>query len=478
MAVVACNRAAEITPRPPDIVADPDEEIQPPPVSVVESQVRYELAPALAALERAVPRTFGDIDHRLAVVSNRRVHVAFAARRTPFTISVDSMRVTIGSVVEYEGRGWYKPPIGPEVSAACGTGNVERPRARVRLQTTLHLQETWSLAARTRVTRVEPYSTLGRDKCAVTIFRIDVTDRVMRATRDVLEREARTLDHALAEVNTQARFDRWWRDISRPIRLGDSIYLTIHPRRVRLGRVTVDSGFAVAHVRLEATPRIETGRRPDDLAHFTPLPPLLTGQLEGRGLRVSLEALFGYDVATDLLRKALVGHTVSRGSRSIRIRDVSLAGIGGGRVSLGVRFDGAARGLVYLTGTPRYDNAADQLLIPDLDFDLHTASLLIRGFAFLNDDRLRELLRQNARFPVHGQLDRLRQLAVKGMNRNLTEGVALVATLDRVENVRVRATRDALMARADAGGSLQLQIARPVAAGRAGTSRRAPPGGE
>lgn len=130
------------------------------------------------------------------------------------------------------------------------------------------------------------------------------------------------------------------------------------------------------------------------------------------------------------------------------------------------------------TGTPRYDNAADQPLIPDLDFDLHTASLLVRGFAFLNDDRLRELLRHNARFPVHGQLDRLRQLAVKGINRNLTEGVALVATLDRVEDVRVRATRDALMARADASGSLQLQIARPVAVGRAGASRRTPPGGK
>lgn len=473
VALLACDRGTEIAPPPPDVVEDIDEGSQPLPASVVESQVRYELAPALSALERAVPRRFGDIEQRLPVANNRRVHVAYAARRSPFTITVDSSRVTIGSVVEYEGRGWYKPPIGPEVSAACGTGDVEKPRARVRLQTTIHLLETWSLEARTRVTRVEPYSAIGRDKCAVTIFRIDVTDRVMRATRDVLERQVRTLDQALAGVNTRARFEHWWRDISRPIRLGDSIYLTIRPRRVQLGRVTVDSGFAVAHVRLEAAPRIVTGNRPNDFALFTPLPPLVTGPLEGRGLRVSLEARFGYDVATDLLRKALVGRTFARGNRAIRIRDVSLAGIGGGRVALGVRFDGAARGLVYLTGTPRYDNAADQLLIPDLDYDLHTSSLLVKGFAFLSDDRLRELLRQNARFPVHGQLDRLRQLAVKGMNRDLAEGVALAATLDRVENVGVRATRDALLARADAGGSLQLQIARPVAVAGAAPPRQA-----
>lgn len=457
-------------------MGDIDEAVHPLPPSVVESQIRYELAPALSALERAVPRTFGDINTRLQVPTNRRVRIAFAARRSPFTISVDSQRVTISSVVEYEGRGWYKPVIGPEVSAACGTGSVPKPRARVRLQSAIRLEESWSLAARSRVTWVEPYSGEARDKCAVTIFRIDVTDRVMRATRQVLEQQVQTLDRALAGVNTRARFERWWRDVSRPIRLSDSIYLTINPRKVQLGRVSVDSGFAVAHVRLEAAPHIETGNRPNDFALFTPLPPLVGGPLEGKGLRASLEATFGYDVATDLLRKALVGRTFTRGRRTIRIRDVTLSGIGGGRVALGVRFDGAARGLVYLTGTPRYDNAADQLLIPDLDYDLHTSSLLVKGFAFLSDNQLRDLLRQNARFPVHGQLDRLRELAVRGMNRNLAEGVSLVASLERVENVGVRATRTALFARADAGGTLQLHIARPVTIARAPARRSAPAG--
>lgn len=475
LAAVACGRAPEIEPPPPDTVGDIAEAVQPLPASVVESEVRYELAPALVALERAVPRTFGDINTRLPVANNRRVHIAFAARRSPFSISVDSQRVTIASVVEYEGRGWYKPVIGPEVSAACGTGNVAKPRARVRLESTIHLQESWSLAARTRVTRVAPYSTETRDKCAVTLFRIDVTDRVMKATREVLEKQVRTLDRALAEVNTKARFERWWRDISRPIRLTDSVYLTINPRNVQLGRVTVDSGFAVAHVRLEALPRIDTGHRPNDFVLFTPLPPLRSGPLEGKGLRVSLEAMFGYDVATAMVRKALAGRTFERGGRSIRIRDVSLMGIGGGRVALGVRFDGDARGVVYLTGTPRYDNAADQLVIPDLDYDLYTASLLVKGLAFLGDERLRDLLRQNTRFPLQGQLDRLRALAVKGMNRNLAEGVLLIASLDEVQNVGVRATRTALVARADAGGTLQLQIARPVSAARPRPSRRAAP---
>lgn len=469
-----CARAPEVDAPPPDTVGDLAIAPEVPTPSIVESEIRYDLGPALAALERAVPRRFGDIDTRLAVASNRRVKVAFAASRSPFVIAVDSQRVTVSSVIEYEGRGWYKPPIGPEVSAACGTGQgVDRPRARVRLTSTLQLQDSWALSARTRVTRVAPFSDAPRDRCQVTVFRIDVTDRVMRATREKLEGELRTLDRALSQVQTRERFERWWRDISRPIRLTDSIYLTINPRNVQLGGVRVDSGEAVASVRLEAFPTIVTGNRPNDFELFTALPPLRRGALAGDGMRVSLDAEFGYDIASGLLRKALVGRTLQWERRTVTIRDVSVAGIGGGRVSLGVRFTGAARGLIYLTGTPRYDNVEDQLLIPDLDYDLRTNSLLVRGLAFLGDDQIRDALRRYARFPVEGHLDRLRALAVRGMNRELTQGVQLVASLEPVERVRVRATRTSLRLHADARGDLRLDIDRPVTIG----SRRPTDGG-
>ncbi len=309
---------------------------------------------------------------------------------------------------------------------ACGTGDgVERPRARVRLETDLRLTEAWALDAKTKVTRVAPYSSEARDKCTVTLFHIDVTDHVMKATREKLSQQVRTLDRALAQVQTRERFERWWRDISRPIKLTDSIYLTINPRKVQLGGVTTDSGEAVAHVRMEATPRIRTGSRPNDFELFTPLPPLQHGPLTGEGMRVSIQGEFGYDIATGLLRKALIGRSLSWEKRNITIRDVTVAGIGGGKVALGVRFGGAARGLIYLTGTPSYDNLDDQILIPDLAYDLHTNSMLVKGLAYLGDDQIRDALRQYARFPITGHLDRLRTLAVKGMNRELTKGVEL-----------------------------------------------------
>jgi hypothetical protein len=465
-----CEMSPRVDPPAPTAVADVVTELPPPPPSVVDAEIRYDLEPALAALEQAVPRSFGDIAQRNQVGSNKRAHFAFAAKRSPFVISVDGRRIAISGVIEYEGRGYYKPFIGPEVSAACGTGGVDRPRARVRIESTIDLTEQWSLAAKSRVSRVEPYSTESRDRCRVTLFRIDVTDKVINATRGVLEQRLSKLDRALEGINTRARFEQWWRAIERPIRLTDSIYFTINPHKVQLGAIEVDSGFATARIRLEATPKIQTGPRPNDFDYFKPLPPLQKSALVGKGLWVTLEGEFGYDVANALLRKNLVGKEITQGGRKVRIKDLELSGIGAGRVALGVRFEGSVKGQVYFIGTPKYDDAADQLSVPDLSYDLRTQDLLVRGLAWLREDWLRDFLREKARFPVEGQLDRLRTLAEKGMNRRLADGVYLVATVDRAKGVSVLATRRALLVRASANGDARLDINKAPT-----VKRKAPP---
>lgn len=471
MGAIACSGTPDLEAPPPLVVDDPVDSLKPIEPSVIESEVRYDLAPALAALEQAVPRRFGDIGQRLDVETNRRLHVAFAATRAPFRIDIDGLRVTVSTVVEYEGRGWYKPPIGPEISSACGTGpDVPRPRARVRLVSQIAINPTWALSARTRIASVEPVTTTERDKCRVTIFRADVTDKVMQATRSVLQQQIQRLDRSIAQVQTRDRFERWWRDMSRAIRLTDSVWFTINPSDVRLIGVRTDSGTMVASLRLTARPRIETGNRPNDFDLFTPLPRLERSDSTGGRLQVTLDGEIDYGVATGMLRRALVGKEIPVANRTVTIRSITLLGVGGGRVALGVRFSGGVTGQLYLTGTPRYDTDADQLLVPDLAYDLRTSDALARGLAWLKDDAIQNFLRDRARFPVTGQLDRLRVLAEQGMNRELASGVRLVGQLDRAEAVAVRATRAALRVRAVASGSAYLDIDKPL------TFRRPVPG--
>lgn len=464
----ACRGGPDVDAPPPLVVDDIPDSLPPLEPSVIEAEVRYDLRPALEALERGAPRTFGDIAQRIPVPGNKRAHFAYAASRAPFRIRFDGRKATVSTIVEYEGRGWYDPPVGPEVSAACGTSGVPRPRARVTLTSDLTLTPEWGVRSRSRLSRVEAFSAEPRDRCRVTVFRIDVTDRVLAATQGALGGPLRALDGAVARVDTRSRVEAWWRAMSRPIRISDSVWFVINPRDVRHGAIRSDSVSLRMALRLVAAPRIVTGNRPNDFDLFTPLPTLVRGDSIGSGMRVALEAEVGYDVATAILRRSLRQKRIDLRDRHVIIEDVELTGIGGGRVALGVRFGGSMRGRVFLIGSPRYDQDADQLVVPDLAYDLRTSSALVRGLTWLKDDEIVAFLRRNARFPVESRLDQVRGLAERAMNRELTAGVHLRARLERARTTNVRTTLRGLSVRATAEGTATLDVDRPVG----GDSRR------
>jgi len=110
---------------PPAAVADAAGDSLPVlPPSVVDAPITYDLSPAFATLEAAVPRRFGDIGTRKRSTTNRHVSTAFAAERTPFEITREGTTVRVATVLEYQGKGWYKTPVGAEVSGSCGMSGM------------------------------------------------------------------------------------------------------------------------------------------------------------------------------------------------------------------------------------------------------------------------------------------------------------------------------------------------------------------
>lgn len=460
----------------PAIAADLPDPLPELPLSVIDAPVSYDLAPAIAALEAAVPRQIGDMEKRMQAGGNTRAHFAFAASRGRFHVDIDSLTIRISSIVEYEGRGWYRPFIGPTVSAACGTAGVPRPRLRVTLVTNARLTSDWKLRTKTRIAELVPVSGDARDMCRITIFRIDITNRLISALNGIMRQQLATLDRNIARLDTENRFQTWWNQMQRPIRLTDSIWFMIDPRSAQLRSVTSDSGRVVANLRLGAAPRIVTGPRPTDSTLSADIPPLQFGGAPEQGLYVPLEATFTYPVASALLQKALVGRSISVTRRRIRIDDARLMGIGGGRVALGVSFGGAVNGTVYLTGTPRLDTLTGQVYVPDLEYDVGSAGVLVRGVEWVKGVNVRDFLRQQARIPDTEALERLRVLAEQGMNRQLTQGVNLVARIAATRALGVHATTKELRVRALATGEARLAISKapPVRPPRQAPARPRP----
>ena len=168
------------------------------PLSIVEAPVTYDLDTAIDSLEAAVPKTYGDLDHKIQTANNKRVSFAFLLRRSPFRVSVKGQAVTISSDVEYSGRVWYDPPIGPEVEVSCGTGEDLPRRATLTLESTGELTPEWAIRTKSRVARLEVYGDSARDRCRLTFLRIDVTERVLEITHKMLDEKLVKFDEAVA----------------------------------------------------------------------------------------------------------------------------------------------------------------------------------------------------------------------------------------------------------------------------------------
>jgi hypothetical protein len=324
----------------------------------------------------------------------------------------------------------------------------------------------WGLRTHTRA-EVVRFGDEPRDQCQVTFLKIDVTNRVVGAVREEMMRKAERIDRHVARRDMHGQIERIWRKMERPIRLTDEVWLLLQPGPAQLASFTGSGDSLVAIVRLEARPKIVTGVRPPDSTLVTPLPPLRMTAEADTGtvaeLHVVLEGVFSYDAATVLMKKPLVGHVIRRFGRRARIEEVTLRGIGGGRVALGVTFSGAIQGRLFLTGTPRLDQVTRRLTVPDLDFDLGSKHPLARNLSFWPGGPVRDFLRANATIPDSAALAGLERLAEHGMNRELTAGVRLEATLSNSHGMAVCATREHLVVRALADGQARLVVDRVLA---------------
>ncbi len=448
----------------PATAADLPDTLTQVPWSVVIAPIAFDLGPAIARFETDVPRRFGSLDRRVRADSSARASFAFSASRSKFQVQVEGNEIIIETVVEYEGRGWYKPPLGPELSAGCGEGGDPKPRLRLRLISTPSFTPEWGLRTSTRA-EVAPFSDEPRDQCHVTFLKIDVTGRIVDAVRSEVIRVLSKFDQHVALLDTRGHINDIWRTIERPVRLTNDIRLLIQPGTVQLASLGGGGDSLVAVLRLEARPKIVTGERPEDDTLATPLPRLgaVADTAGGTGLHAILEAVFSYEAASGVMRKPLAGKVIRMAGRRVRIERATLEGIGGGRVALGVTFSGAVQGRIFLTGTPKLDLATRQLTVPDLDYDVGTTDLLTRGLSWWQGDAVRNFLRAKAVIPDSAALGVVQRLALHAMNKELTDGVRLEVAIAGSRGLAVLAMRDHLIMRALADGQARLSVDRVLA---------------
>jgi len=416
--------------------------------------LEYDVTAVLRVVEQAVPRTFGSMDSVRVLNGDDRKHYAFEATRGPFTAFALGREMHLRATIAYQARGYYKPRFAPTLSAGCGNAK-ERPRIIVELATPLSLTSDWHLVSHARLVTIKPASAEGRDRCDVGILHTDVTDRVVAAAQSALESKLRDIDRKVATVSLSAHVEQWWEMLNRPIRLTDSVWLMLHPERLRMGSVSGQAHVLTVPVSLDARPRIVTGALPDTA--FGPPPPLAKDTV-GDGFAIVMDGLVDYGTATRAVTSALAGRTFTRANRKVTVQDVAVLPASRGRLVLELSFVGDAKGRLRLIGTPRYDMRRGEVSVPDLDFDLDTDNKIVSGYAWLRSDDLRATIREKAHVPVQPALQKGRALLASGLNRKLGDAVTLGADVDSVAVKGIYVTRDGLVVRAEALGRARVSV--------------------
>ncbi|TFG47582.1 MAG: DUF4403 family protein [Gemmatimonadales bacterium] len=443
LSTASCGGDTFEVPPPAMVTRGVVESLPPVPPSRIELPIRYNLAPALAWLESEVPGRFGDIDQRIAIPDNDRVHIAYAVMRELFVFGFEGQTVTGSSVLHYEGQGWYNPPLLPEVSASCGTGD-QRPRARLTLRFTGRIDDSWRLRTKSTVT-AEALTDTKRDQCEVTVPHIDVTETVLNAAEGALRQELVKVNRRLQAFPVRKTVEDVWGTMQQPLRLTDSLWLLINPASFRFLPPTVSSDTLIWQAGLDANPRIVGGARPD--ASANPLLPPERGPAPPAELLILSEGRLPYDVAEDILSKALAKTKIKVGRHTMVIRHLKPAPLGDGRVVVALTVSGAANGTLYAIGRPQIDSLG-VLTMPDLTIDAGTTDALTGALAWLaSTDKVTALLQEAVRVNLAPTIEKGRQLAEENMNRELAPGLYLRTTLTSATPVGVWAGPDALIAR-------------------------------
>ena len=453
IAVAACSREPRsVSSEAPDTAAPPPTAA---PLSRFSVPLDYDLAAVQEIVERAVPTQFGSMDSVRVVGTDTRKHYAFAAERGRFTTFAEGNLLHLRATLSYSARGYYKPLIGPTLSAGCGHDEMQ-PRLVVELATPLSVTEEWRLSSRTQIVRVEPASNEARDRCDVSILHHDVTARVVDAAREALASQLQDIDRTVSRVNLRPHVTVWWRQLARPLVLADGVWLVLGPERLRIGQMRGRSRTLTVPVTLDARPRVVTsGAEPQIDA--VELPPLARDTAP-EGFHIVMDGVIDYGSASRVITLAAQGKVFSRAGHHVTLRRVTVVPQSGGRLALDVEFTGDAAGTIRLLGTPQLDSTGAAVRVPDLDFDLRTDSPLLQTYSWLKSESMRAALRVRARVPVEPALAQGRALLLHGLNRKIGTEVRLSASVDSVAVRAMFVTRDGLILRADAFGAAAMTV--------------------
>jgi hypothetical protein len=358
------------------------------------------------------------------------VSLGYSIQPGNVSVSGSGSTLTASTALPYWMKARFRYPcfiVHPLVYVSCGV-NETMPSFALGLSATLQgIDQHWT----PRITTSDSLSALN--PCRVSALNIDVTGHIQDAANHALNDALPRISlSAAGALNLPGRAGQAWSALEQPIKLGPTAWLSIHPQRAGVSPLQATAGSVSASIGVVARPMVSLGSSAPP-ADTQPLPPP-TPVAPSNQYRIELPVRAPYDLVTAQLEKDLPFYYCADWVSCVKVDGARLSGYGNKVV---LEMDGRVSGIfasnakVYLIGTPSYNATTHVISFPDLEFTLESRNVLLNVAAWIEGDRVRDLLRDKVHYDISKQLTDAKAELQSAMNRPIGPAT-LFGTVDHL----------------------------------------------
>ena len=315
-------------------------------------------------------------------------------RNGPIKLAFDGTRLTFSASLKI----WLSNPI-HLLTNSKDTSDRVYSAIDVRFRSPLTVQDNWRVQTRVEL---ETYRWITEPRIRVLGINIPVTrlaDRILEKREDGIEN---AIDNAVFnELRLDRELQTIWKDLQKPLLINrqfQQVWLLPRPYAVLVGPIRGNPKTIVIPIRLKLGVDTKFGPRPV----YTPLAQLPRLQKVASlpmMSRINLLSRIPYTQLTAVLNSFIRGKKLNVINHLVNIEK---ADIYGGEHALIVRTDirGAIRGSLYFRGRPAFDTVRNELVMKNIDYDIHTEQSLARVADWLLHDTLKDTLQATLKLPL------------------------------------------------------------------------------
>ncbi|GAB4092064.1 DUF4403 family protein [Flaviaesturariibacter terrae] len=379
----------------------------------------------------------------------RRSPLRFAASGTSFNLAFTGYYKIIGSSRACL-SGTVLSPWTPECS--CGVSETER-RIVIGFGATFQLQPDYRLL--TKIVRPEPQAL---DKCTVCFWGQDVTSTVVDGIRAKLDASKKEMEDSFGVVNLRPYLQQAWNKLSTVYAIPGAGYFSLHPKRLRMENIKASNDLLNISIGISATPVVSLARPAEG---SSPVPNLSNAAHPG-GFNIYLEAALQYDSLSQVMNQYMLHKRfdVSDGlfKKYIVVEGTRVSSDSTGNLRFQLDFSGSFNGTAVFIGKPVYDGVKKTIEVQELEYDLQTKNLLLKGAKWLFSKKITSELQKYASFPMQPYYDSAAKNINEWLNKEWMKGIKGAGSVSELKITGLWALPDHLKIRTNCAGKLAVIV--------------------